>query len=387
MSGLLKYSTPAERLRGLSLSEIGGTFTGSNNIEYELNGNEFNSNDISIVCKINPSFNYDEGVSRVMFDCSAGNRYALVRIPDNRLAVYLGNTANAITAEASSYSSYWEVGSENIIIITARSTENKLYFAGNLIKESTTAWSPKRPSILYAGSYYIGTGNFYGDITEIRTYKRILTPQEISDIQNNSTYNYKNKYRIHYPMTQATHSGSQTLDVSGNNLHGTLVGAPTKLTGQGYNLDGSTQYITFPEQTFPGEFTLGIFSNPEMETLDGFFGHTTDTNKMILYVSGKVFVRVISTSDSTVDSNGAVVDFLGLTRDSDNKVDLYINQNRYRLFGDVAQVGDSVWDYIGRTESGAQNFAGDIFETIIDNKCLTPTQMHDLSLRRFALDI
>jgi hypothetical protein len=385
MSGLLKYSTPAERLRGLSFSEIGGTFTGSENIIYNLSGNEFNSNNISILCEFWPSFNWDDNTAHFFMDSSVSRVY-FYKLSNNTLRCAIGSIV-VFNLASGVYSPYWRVNERNVIAATYSSTVNNLYLNNNLINSNSTSWPIGNLDTVYVGTNFGGAAGFVGDISKVRVYKEILTQQEISDIWHNSTYNYKNKYRIHYPMTQATHTGSQTLDVSGNNLHGTLVGTPTKLTGQGYNLNGIDQYITFPEQTFPGEFTLAIFSNPEMETLDGFFGHTTDTNKMILFISGKVFVRVTATSDSTVDSNGAVVNFLGLTRDADNKVDLYVNQKRYRLFGDVAQVGDSVWDYIGKTESAAQNFTGDIFETIIDNKCLTPTQMHDLSLRRFALDI
>jgi hypothetical protein len=81
----------------------------------------------------------------------------------------------------------------------------------------------------------------------------------------------------------------------------------------------------------------------------------------ILLPKEGLFVRTISSSDTGVShpSDGTWTHVV-LTRDSSNKVDLYLNGSRTRLYGDVAQSGTSDWINFGGETS--QGFVGRLDE-------------------------
>ena len=89
MSLLTTNTTPAERARKCTFAELfedpqsvienggeitgaevcnGATFDGDDHIQYDLTGNEFNNDEISIVLDFSPDFADDDGLDHYIYD-------------------------------------------------------------------------------------------------------------------------------------------------------------------------------------------------------------------------------------------------------------------------------------------------------------------------------
>jgi hypothetical protein len=256
-----QYTTPAERDSGCTLVLPGGIYNGSSYDEFDLQGNEFESDEITIVSEFVPYFNWDEDVTRYLYDSSTGSdRYLMYKrdsAGSNTIDVYCGNVQVASIPSAN-YSAYWRQNCRNVFCVVSKTGDNDFYLNGNLIYQTSTAWTFKKPTrFVIAARYATPFLYFYGEIFFVKIFNRLLTVEEIADIQENRTYNYRNEATLDLPMTDQLHSPPYSLDVSRSGRNITWVGSPTKLSNQcGYELNGSTQYGTID--------TAGLLNQPEL---------------------------------------------------------------------------------------------------------------------------
>ncbi len=183
--------------------------------------------------------------------------------------------------------------------------------------------------------------------------------------QNVWTNNYRTRQALDdspaasSPQFRDSTSYSNDAVAYGDMLAGSVVagkiGSGTVMTGN----DGGTFESAF---AFPGEFSLSMWW---LATGDGFAmaGPTGANEKMGPWntPAGQVFTRVLTTSDTSVvhPADGTWTHVV-LTRDSANKVDLYLNGVRSRLYSDVAQSGVSDWINFGGDPT--QGFIGTLDE-------------------------
>lgn len=133
-----------------------------------------------------------------------------------------------------------------------------------------------------------------------------------------------------------------------------------------------------------GEFTASFKMRLTYTTSTRtFFGHSSDNSKLAC-TTGSFFVRVVNagSSDNTValPRSGEWVD-VTLTRDSSNKVDLYVNDQVSRLFSNAAQSGTFNVDQLFAS-TGASAPGGYFCDFLIKSTCLTAAQVAELHRNR-----
>jgi hypothetical protein len=147
-------------LTGTPLVDRGITLNGvDESVHYFLQGNEFNSVNISIVIEFYPDFDYDIDANIYFIDATNGSRYYVYKGANgasNVLGIGLANTGIAAIPSAT-YSPYWNVGQKNTLVISGTSGDTSAWLNGNLILDSdSSVWSPSADTMdLYVGSRYI----------------------------------------------------------------------------------------------------------------------------------------------------------------------------------------------------------------------------------------
>ena len=158
----------------------------------------------------------------------------------------------------------------------------------------------------------------------------------------------------------------------GNLLSGQpLTGFPNDFS---FNFDGSNDYLDIGSISLTGQFTVSFYCNINTSSQTEFVIGSTGSNK-IGFLGGDVFVRAINggSSDTSVsEPSSGSFHHIVVTRDSLNKVDLYLNGgSANRLFSDSAQSGTVTWNYVGRDSTTTQNFTGLIDEVAIWDTALS----------------
>lgn len=272
---IFSTGTPAERMIGLSFSSDfssnqavtrdGGVVTGNpvisngsatldgtnDYITYTLDGNEFNSANLSIEMDFYPDFDTDNDAITTMVDTTDGKIAfsKLANVGSNALRITLDGGIIADIAEGV-YSPYWNVGARNVLLISGTDGNTSAWLNGNnILDEDSTAWSVAKITNLYIGATRVGSNFFDGKITKFQVFKSLLTAQDATNFYNNSTYNYQNQSVFHLPCGAAQHdaTNTRTLDVSRNANpadFGAGAAEPTKLQGRGYSTDGGDYMST-----------------------------------------------------------------------------------------------------------------------------------------------
>jgi len=275
LSYLIPNSTPAQRARGQSFGEkfissakvglnrgtiygtptidFGATLNGTTDyIQYQLNGTEFDSPEISMFGEFWPYFDTDINQNVRLISAGSASDYTILKRANsgsNELRIKLGNSLLIDIAEAV-YSPYWVTSGRNQIFVVGDSATplTLVYLNTHLIGSSSVPWVPTAVTALSIGADIGGGSYFSGKWTEFKVFKSLLIEQEISDFWNNTTYNYRNRAVLDLPMLNAQHQeGIQTLDVSGNNNHAVFGGGaadPTKLSKRGYSFIGDYMTLT-----------------------------------------------------------------------------------------------------------------------------------------------
>jgi hypothetical protein len=176
---------------------------------------------------------------------------------------------------------------------------------------------------------------------------------------------WTNNFSLRYAMDDSPVAASPQFKDSTSNANNAVAypgmtagDVVTGKIGQGTDLDGNDGGTFQSALAYAGVFTASMWWNASG---DGFAiaGPAGANEKMGPWNSpaGRVFTRTISSSDTTaVHPADGTWTHVVLTRDSSNKVDLYLNGVRTRLYSDAAQSGTSDWENFGGETS--QGFRG-----------------------------
>ena len=175
---------------------------------------------------------------------------------------------------------------------------------------------------------------------------------------------WTNGYSLRYQMgNNPAGSSPQFRDSTSNANHAVARAGMTSgdvvvgKIGNAIDLDGNDGGVFQSALAYTGEFTASMWWYSS-STGYAIAGPSGANEKLGPWSSpaGKLFVRAVSSSDSSVDYPAhSQWNYVVLTRDSSNKVDIHINGTTTRLFSNVAQSGTSDW----------QNFGGDTTEGFI----------------------
>lgn len=176
--------------------------------------------------------------------------------------------------------------------------------------------------------------------------------------------------------------GTSIIDNSSNDhtgSFGTGSSSPTWSQGKigsGLYFNGVSTEIDIPDLSFSGNFTYSFWIN-SADSSGAKMWSSGSTSQKFGLLDGKFFVRVISSSDNTLTlPNLNTWHHVVLVRDSNNKIDLYVDGKSNRLFSDVAQSGTTYLNIIGRSNDGSgQHFKGKIDQIRIYNYARTPAQI------------
>ena len=189
--------------------------------------------------------------------------------------------------------------------------------------------------------------------------------------------------------------GTSTIahDFSGFDENGTLTNMDANTDwvagkrGKALDFDGSNDYLANTDASLLGEFTVSFWWNTSSSNSDVrcVFGHSAGSIKICKGVTtNKFFFRVLTSgsSDNTVDlPSSNVWHHITLTRDSSNKVDLFVDGGvPTRLFSNAAQSGIFAISNIGRSDAGTgQYWLGYLDDIRIYNRKLSQDEINAFS--------
>jgi hypothetical protein len=328
------YATPAERARGCKFAEKfvsagdvvrnGGQIVGSPEIRngavfegvtgqvIHFYRNNVNFDEMSIIFEFTPDFESSEDTVRYLYDSELADRsiFALKLNSPFNLQIGVGGTTIANISHAT-YSPYWRVSERNFLAISAASGANKVWLNGVLVSDSSSAWAKNNPAFLVFGARYDRTFPYSGTINKVKIFDVALTDQEIADLHNDTTYNYRNETSLYLPMGMSEHDPDniRTLDVSGNDRHAqfgdgvTSSTFPTKTRRAGYDFDGGEYLaVSAPDFLDSQELTFAFELTPNYIPSDGGLFYICDAD-----FSERYYVRVTSGVLQVVFSNNSIV--------------------------------------------------------------------------------
>lgn len=164
------------------------------NDDVKINHSLLSSSNNTITFWAKPSYTYNSTGSNYFFDAATPSnpvdRYLLYKNDAVGLTNY-GGGSNLGSLTVSS-PSWWKTNQWMHFAVTYDSgnNESKLYVDGVLIHTFTGTWSSKNPSTFFLGKRFTPfTGSDYerfkGYMDDLRIYREVLTPSEISDLYLN----------------------------------------------------------------------------------------------------------------------------------------------------------------------------------------------------------
>jgi hypothetical protein len=154
--------------------------------------------------------------------------------------------------------------------------------------------------------------------------------------------------------------------------------------GQAGSFNGISSTVIIPLLSFDNEFSYALWVNTSNTTdTRMFFGGNLNTNSSIKYgfLGGNFFIRVISSNQQvTIPNISNIWAHIVIRRNSDNKIDLFINGVGQRLFSDAAQSGTTFLNIIGNVSDGSsQRFLGSLNDVRIYNHALSQKEINELA--------
>jgi hypothetical protein len=284
-----------------SVSDNGGTITGatidngsakftttSDAISYPSDF-IYEKTELTFVIRFTPTFDTDADQVYVIFEADSDD-YELRKKQNsgsNELRLRLGGALIADIAEAT-YSPYWKVDEENLIVISGATGDTSVWLNNNLILDGdASAWSPVTPTTFYIGNNNaLGTG-FDGRFHEFYIMDSVVTSEEAKDIFEQDTYSELERPVINLPLR------SNYEDGSGNRVTENKGSADGTAT-----LGDGTTITTFPTQLSPhGNSTDGG------DYLDLGTCPTTNTNQ--IFTIGGLFTLVAGAYHPLISSSNA----------------------------------------------------------------------------------
>jgi len=436
MNQLTINSTPAERARGCTFAEQfedasavvrnGGEIVGSpeicnslncnaaGSVRYDSNGGAIRlgkSGTIFVRCRIDS----DSGAVRIFgSDDSLGGNYEFRTYSDgSSLSVsFKTNTGIIITANI-----YGGGGSDVIPFSDEITFALAWVWTGSQTEITTYNNGSFRTSTTY-GRYietpdnYIAIGDWNGayldgEIFDVKFFDVALTDQEIADLHNETTYNYRNETSLYLPMGMSEHDPDnvQTLDISGNGNNAqfgdgvTSSTYPTKTRRVGYEFDGSQKMVISADPTLNQIEDLSIFLRFAVDSKCTFIGQwATDNFSFVAFLSavtgilgfaitnnGSTGIEVESSTWEPLDDGREHVVSIVYEKAKD-QVTFYIDskfagaKTFVTATGGIFNGAADTW--VGDEENGSagENLIGLLKDAILWPKALTPIQVLDLHI-------
>jgi len=237
---------------------------------------------------------------------------------------------------------------------------------------------------------------FLGLIDEVKIYNTALSAEQVRQDMNQSSSLVMGNSREADDLTDGAgdppvaewrfdeKQGDTAHDTSGNGNDGDITGATWKSGckyGACLDFDGN-DYTDATDTSLSGAFSIEYWYKTTDNSQTGMIigedsGTSGGTPKIGININN-FFLRIVSSSDSSVAVPSANSwHHVAITRDSSNKVDLYIDGGSpTRLFSDAAQSGTFVVDKIGVNGSDlSQGFSGLIDQVKIYDYARTPAQI------------
>ena len=240
----------------------------------------------------------------------------------------------------------------------------KIYLDGVLANSVSGVGTISSIKNAVIGINYLDFQEYDGYTTEIGTYNRTLTSLEVASLYN---------------------QGMPTnLLVNRNDYQS---GNPTVFNTKQVDFDGVDDFMQISPLGLTGTFTYSFWykgdGNPD------FLAGDSATDTKIGFLNSAYFIRLSVNGDNTIALGTLDWNHLVVTRDSSNKVDLYVNGgSANRLFSDVAQNSTVNLDYIGRTNSGlTQNYDGQLSQAGVWNSTLTADEVSSLYNHGLPVDL
>lgn len=312
----------------------GCTFDGSADYMTATGTGVYNTANVSIAVKFTPDFDTSEDAVRNIYSDSLSDYVLQVRenANNNVLNILLGGTQIATIAEAT-YSPYWNVGQENVLIISGTTGDTDAWLNGNqILTADNTAWSPTNPATIYIGSSSSGTVTFDGTIHTFKVWNRLLSTEEVADISEDreqKQYIAPRNGLVGYWSLDAEDENSGTFyDRSGNGNDGTgrNVTSDDLTTGkikEAVDFDGSTEEIQVaddPSIQLTGAFTVSAYVNARnwsagsstgrtiVEKYNYNFGTYIGWELGRQFLSGSLMQFVVTNAGSIVVASGSISD-------------------------------------------------------------------------------
>ena len=181
-SGFARHATSTAGATSPTCNAKFCDFDGGDNMTGDAT-NIFNQTNLSIAIKFSPDFAASEGVNRYILATQAGGveSYSIAHVLDGSIRPSLGGTLIDVIPLAS-YQSYWKVGQENIIVLTATDGTDRtdIWLNGNkILNNDTSAWSNSNQTAYYIGSSIAKANNFDGKFHYLKVWNRLLTDAEV----------------------------------------------------------------------------------------------------------------------------------------------------------------------------------------------------------------
>jgi hypothetical protein len=238
----------------------------------------------------------------------------------------------------------------------------KIYLDGVLANSVSGVGTISSTKNAVIGVNFLDFQEYVGNATEIGTYNRTLTDLEVASLYN---------------------QGMPTnLLVNRNDYQS---GNPTVFNTKQVDFDGVDDFMQISPLGLTGTFTYSFWykgdGNPD------FLAGDSATDTKIGFVNSKYFIRLSVDGDNTIALGTLDWNHLVVTRDSANKVDIYVNGgSANRLFSDAAQASTVNLDYIGKTNSG-QNYDGQLSQAGVWNSTLTADEVSSLYNHGLPVDL
>lgn len=325
MSELLRYSTPAERLRGcrwadkfesqVLVERNGGAISGApafspngvvldgaaDYMVYQLDSEIITTPELTWVVDFTPGFTPNDGTQYYFFDDSAGN-FGMVISAGGILTGFIdGNVFGPVNW--ATYQPYWNVLDRNRLVLSASNLDVDVWLNGTqVLTTGATAFTLTVPTAMYVGARSTVANYFLGTIHSLQFYNQKLADQECEDLSNGVTYQYLDGATGIWPMDSLRHDPTnvRTLDISGNDNHAVFGDGATANTypvkvarRRGYTLDGVNDYFS-GMPVLPAAYTVtyaqyvGGYLTVNHENVNTFYNNLTTSGGFtgdVLFVS------------------------------------------------------------------------------------------------------
>lgn len=142
----------------------------------------FNNTEQTIVVGFRPDDTAEAGTIRYLFATAGGEYVASVAGTVGELQIKMGSLPR-IDIPLSNLTPYWNVGGENVLVMSGTPGDTDVWFNGvKLVEGDTSAWTPADPNTLHMGSSQTPSLYYDGKISHFSTYAFRLSNIQARDL-------------------------------------------------------------------------------------------------------------------------------------------------------------------------------------------------------------